>query len=550
LPATAPASRPATADNVAAPLSMQASVAARGFRFVGNTRLSDAELQKVVAPYVGRTLTSEELDRARRALTARYVDAGYINSGAVLPDQTVAGGIVTFRIIEGRLSDVDVTYKDADGKPTQRNWLVPEYVADRIRLAANPPPLDLLRLKDQLELLRQDRNIGQINAELKPGAESGDSRLDVQLRENNPYYVALQWSDRRNPSVGSTAYDLIAADSDLTGRGDSFHVQYDLANGPVNDPRLDGADDFSLDYSIPITPADTTFSINFTRTNALVTQLPFTDLNIASRTDSTSFTLRQPVYRRPVAEVGTADHPGKPSVEFDLFATAALRDNSTYLLGRPFSFSPGEDNGAGRVTVLRFGQELVMRGPSEALSGRSTISLGVPWFGATPNVGSGEAGGKFFAWLGQAQYVRLIGASDWQLVLRTVAQLSDRPLLPVEQFSLGGLDSVRGYPENYLVRDAGITGTAEVHIPLIHGKPGDAPMLALVPFVDGGYGWNRNHASAPSQALDSIGLGLLCNPNRHFSAQVFYGLALKDHALGGRDPEDLGVHFNVLYAPF
>ena len=69
----------------------------------------------------------------------------------------------------------------------------------------------------------------------------------------------------------------------------------------MNDPRLAGASDYSLDYAIPFTPADTTFAVNFTRTNALVTQAPFTDLNIRSNTDSASFTLRQPVFRKPVA---------------------------------------------------------------------------------------------------------------------------------------------------------------------------------------------------------------------------------------------------------
>src|SRR5438270_355603 len=82
----------------------------------------------------------------------------------------------------------------------------------------------------------------------------GDSRLDVQVRETNPFQVGLQWSNRRNPSVGSTAYDLLASDSDLTGRGDRLAVQYDIANGPPGDPQLAGADDFSLDYAIPFTP--------------------------------------------------------------------------------------------------------------------------------------------------------------------------------------------------------------------------------------------------------------------------------------------------------
>ena len=159
-----------------------------------------------------------------------------------------------------------------------------------------------------------------------------------------------------------------------------------------------------------------------------------------------------------------------------------------------------------------------MRSQDDALSARSTVNLGVPWFGATPDVNDSEAGGKFFAWLGQAQYVHLLGKSDWQLVLRAAGQLSDRPLLPTEQFSLGGIDSIRGYPENFLVRDQGVTGAIELHIPVLHGKSGNPDVLTFVPFIDGGYGWNHNHASAPAQAIDSVGLGLLYAPNRHFNA--------------------------------
>ncbi len=553
--ATVCGAQPTTAPSAGAPshggdpLSGQSAVYVKSFRFVGNTRFSGAKLAEAIKTFAGRRLTTERLEEARLVLTRLYVDAGYINSGAVLPDQVVSDGIITFRIVEGRLSDVDVTFKDGNGKSKDRHLLRSDYVADRIRFAANPPPMDLLRVKDELELLRQDPNIARINAELKPGTSAGDSRLDVQVTENNPFQLGLQWSNRRNPSVGSTAYDVLAYDRDLTGNGDLLNVQYDVANGPVNDPRLDGADDFSLNYAIPFTPADTSLAVNFTKTNALVTQTPFTDLNIRSRTTSTSLTLRQPIYRRPVAEAAGPGKPGSPSVQFDLFTAAAIRENSTSLLNRPFSFSPGENNGAGRVTVVRFGQELVMRSQNDALSARSIFSLGVPWFGSTPDF-PGQGGGRFFAWLAQAQYVHLIDKTDWQLVLRAAGQLSDRPLLPVEQFSLGGIDSIRGYPENDLVRDQGINGSVELHIPLIHGNSGAGEVLTLVPFFDAGYGWNRVRHAAPSQALDSVGVGLLFAPSSHVSAQLFYGAALQNHSHGSHDPEDLGIHFNVLFLAY
>src|SRR5882724_10829694 len=87
-------------------LSRATRVFVREFRFEGNTVFSSADLGKVVASYTGRELGFEDLEDARRAVTLHYTQHGYINSGAVLPDQRVADGVVVMRIIEGRLTDV------------------------------------------------------------------------------------------------------------------------------------------------------------------------------------------------------------------------------------------------------------------------------------------------------------------------------------------------------------------------------------------------------------------------------------------------------------
>jgi len=341
--------------------------------------------------------------------------------------------------------------------------------------------------------------------------------------------------------------DILASDSDLTGHGDVLSVRYDVVSGPIQDLRLEGGKDFSLDYSIPISPSETTFSINFTRTDTVVVDQTFGALNITSESDSLSMTLRQPLYRKPTAEPAANGKPASPSVEFDVFLTGSLRDNHTTLLGRPFSFSRGDENGTERVTAIRFGQELIMRTERDALSGRSTFSLGVPWFDATrqrQDIPSGD----FFAWVGQVQYVHLLGKSDWQLVLRGTAQLADRPLLTLEQFALGGVGTLRGYPENVLVADEAVAGTIELRVPVL--KKSGADVLTLVPFFDAGYGWNRHPTTVHPQALDSVGIGLLFNPDRHISAQIYYGAALQHHARDSHDVENLGLHFNVVVLVF
>ena len=47
-----------------------------------------------------------ELEQLRQAISRYYVDRGYINSGALLPDDFYRDGIVHFRIVEGRVDQV------------------------------------------------------------------------------------------------------------------------------------------------------------------------------------------------------------------------------------------------------------------------------------------------------------------------------------------------------------------------------------------------------------------------------------------------------------
>src|SRR6185369_5962177 len=80
----------------------------REIRVLGSTVFSPEDLAKVTDPYKNRELTSEDLEALRVTLTLLYVNNGYVNSGAILPDQTLTEGVLSYQIIEGQLSAVDV----------------------------------------------------------------------------------------------------------------------------------------------------------------------------------------------------------------------------------------------------------------------------------------------------------------------------------------------------------------------------------------------------------------------------------------------------------
>ena len=190
---------------------------------------------------------------------------------------------------------------------------------------------------------------------------------------------------------------------------------------------------------------------------------------------------------------------------------------------------------------------MITRGQEDALSLRSTFSVGVPVFDYTTNRDN-LPGGEFISWLGQAQYVRAIPHTSMQAVVRAAGQLSSRPLLTIEQFAVGGVETVRGYRENQVVKDQGIVGSFELRIPIVRGTDGSADVLTFVPFYDIGYAVNHNRD--PGEFIDSAGVGLLFNPNRHVSAAVYYGVPFRNIDTSHHDPQDYGFHFSLLLQAF
>ena len=93
-------------------------------------------------------------------------------------------------------------------------------------------------------------------------------------------------------------------------------------------------------------------------------------------------------------------------------------------------------------------------------------------------------------------------------------QLTNRPLFPIEQFALGGIDTVRGYREYLTVTDDAALISAELHIPVgklrlpYLAKTDDAGTMQFVPFYDYGRGWNVDRPTPYPPNISGVGAGL------------------------------------------
>jgi hemolysin activation/secretion protein len=482
------------------------------FRFTGNTAIASDELDAVVAAYRGRELSNDDFEVIRVALTRHYIKRGFINSGAVLPDQEIKAGIITFQIIEGRISRIDVIGS---------RRLPESYVHDRVALDAGPP-VNVYAIRDRLYLLQQDPRIRRLDAALLPGTRPGEAILRIDLDEALSQRVWFTVNNYRPPSVGAERAEVELLDYNLLGYGDTFGLR-----GGVTE----GSDDLDLNYAIPLNARDTALQLRYARNRSAVVESPFDQLDVQSRSQTIGIGVWHFLHKAPQEEVG-------------LGVTFEQRQSRSYLLGEPFAFSPGTPaNGRVRLSALRFAQSWLTHNPDRVLSARSTFSVGVDAYDPTLN-SSGEPDARFLAWLGQLQWVERLFARHDELVTRVDTQVTDDPMLSLEQFSVGGAHSVRGYRENQLVGDNGLVASMEYRLSL-WSDPGRGHRVQLAGFFDWGRSWNRERPTPEPEVLASIGAGLRATYYPWLDFELYYGSRLKKVAEQNNDLQDRGVHFQL-----
>lgn len=502
------------------PGEIPATITVERFEVEGSTVFSPEEFAQVLAPYTKKPISFAELFQARSAVTQLYISRGYITSGALIPPQSLGGGVVKIQVVEGSLEAINIT-------GTKK--LYPRYIRDRIAVRVGKP-LNQQQLLSALQLLQLNPLIQNLSAELATGSRPGTNILEVNVTEAQTAHIQLLTDNGRSPSVGSFRRQVQANEANLLGLGDNLSVAYS---------NTDGSNSLDTSYTLPLNPRDGTLSFNYGTSASNVIERPFNELDINASSRYYELTLRQPVIQTP-------------SQEFALGLTAARREtDALFLEGLQIPFpSPGADErGRTRVSALQFFQEWTARNSNQAIAARSQFSLGIGALDSTIN--ETEPDSRFFSWRGQAQWVRLL-AADTLLLVRTNVQLADRALVPLEQFGLGGINSVRGYRQDALLTDNGAFTSVELRLP-IYRRRRQRLLVQLVPFVDLGTTWNNSSKVAntsESNTLASLGVGLRCQLGDYFTARLDWGIPLIDIPSGDRTWQENGLYFSLIYNPF
>ncbi|MEG4074500.1 ShlB/FhaC/HecB family hemolysin secretion/activation protein [Microcoleus sp. Pol14C2] len=507
------------------------AISVTNFRFIGNTVFSQKTLEQKIIKKILKLdsntnrITFAQLQQIISEVTKFYNEKGYINSFAYLPTTSEepnqrlqnrgAAGEVIIKIVEGGLESIRVRRR------TGKQRLNFNYICSRLAIASQP--LQTSRLLDALRLLQLDPLIKSISAELIPGSQLYRSALEVKFEEEKTFSAALLLDNRRAPSIGSFRRQLQLTEANLLGKGDGLSLAY---------TNTDGSNAFDLSYTLPLNPNNGTINLSAGVTANRVIEEPFEKVDIRAAAQYFDLTLRQPILRNPRQELAVG-------------VTATRRESGTSILGEDFPLSAGADaKGRTGISAVRFFQDWTVRNNDELLALRSQFSLGLGVFNATVNSEAPDS--RFLAWRGQGQWIRRL-RRDTFVLAKTDIQLANRTLLPLEQFGIGGGNSVRGYRQDILLADNGISASAELRFPIFGRSDRGLGVLQITPFVDAGTVWNSSgRDSLERQLLLSVGTGLRWELGDSMSANFYWGIPLVDVNSRGTTWQEKGLHFSVL----
>jgi len=455
----------------------------------GNSLLSDALVERLVAPYMGPGRRFADIEGARSALEKAYQDAGYLSVLVSLPNQRVDAGEVTLTVVEAPVERLNVS-SAAHTRPQLIREALPALAPGQV------PHFPSVQ--------QQIADAQSANLQITPlvnASEQGDA-IDVELKvqDKAPYFGNIEYTNAQSFNTTKGRVNATAGINNLFQRGHTLGLSWQYAP-----QRPDDTNTWSLLYGVPVGPkdellftltssnSDTPTQVSGSGPDSTLTKGTFAGVRWTHQLAALNWPVRHSVY------LGL-DY--KRNRDFNTFKDGEIvqRPPTRYpILSGGYNFT---HNGAGDVLSTASAS---LRGVSSAMGGRTVDCEGVQL--EQFDCKRAGASSHFAALQLAVGHARPVWG-NWRLNLSADLQLATGALPSGEQYSLGGNSTVRGYFDFEQSGDEGWRARAELVSPVWLEVAG-VQSTALA-FMDRGF--VRIVDPQPTQTarthLGSYGLGL------------------------------------------
>jgi hemolysin activation/secretion protein len=426
--------------------------------------------------------TLGQLQETANVITQRFREAGLILAQAYVPAQKVENGVVRISFLPGTLGQLS----------SEDN----EHYSDKVM---QKPFVELLgkpvQLKDvESALLRMDDLPGlDAFGIFRPGKNIGETELVLKAKEEDPFEFLVVADNHGVQTTGE--YRLIASLTwnNPTGNGDELNITALQTFDPEDSTY--GA----LSYEIPVYKPGYSagFSINTNNYEVSQSASPFID---GETTIGTVFGRYQFIRSRVLNAYSELSFSRKKA-DIDVIGFPSEDDLSVFSIALGFDNVDSRFQGINEGSV-RYSQGLAdFAGSMEKAGNNNALRAG--------------SGGDFTKVDFDLTRLQFFSANQ-SLLMRLSGQHSDDLLSSIEQFSIGGPNSVRAYTVSEYVSDKGLFTSLEwiLNAPGFANKPAFAgrtwgEVFAISIYADYAVGKLNDAAGAPEgEKVEVSGAGL------------------------------------------
>ena len=461
----------------AAPAAPESSFRLNGVSLKGVQALDESELHALAARYLNRDVTLSDLEALAQSISEKYREHGYFLAEAVIPVQTVNGGVVEISVIEGLLGKINVEV--APDAPISESVVRAFLSSLKTGRALNGPQYEraMLLLSDLPGVL--------VSSRLEEGVQTGTTDLTVEVGVSRRLTFSLDADNQGTKETGRYRFGGSARVASPFGVGDNLDVRLMVSN---NTDLTTGR----ISYEGPLGASGLRGGISYAHVDYQIGG-EFADLDPYGTADIFDVTLNYPLIR---------------SRRQNLHLRLGMDRKQLKDSYRALDFTSRK-----RITGLKLGWTWERR---DTLFGGGYWASAGDWYRGRLNIrdklsSDADEGPYGLNTQGNFNKITLQGSrlqrlfDRHSLYLSLGGQWASKNLYASEKLSLGGAQAVRAYLSNQALVDKGFISSLEWRWSM------NATMTPFM-FYDFGMGWLSKEPLSDQtgnhQKLSGAGIGL------------------------------------------
>lgn len=478
------------------------------------------EINEIKALVEGKYVTAEDLNNLMSLINGLYIKRNVLTAKAYLPQDALRNAILKIMLVEAKLGKVEI-----ENNRYTRDFFIRAYLEQK-----EGDVLDITTVEKNLRQFNQNARGTLLKAKLKPGEAENTTDIVVVAEEEFPIHLSGSLDNFGGHSTGKTRYGAVLSFDSVIGFQDRLSVAGNWS---------DSSRTAYVDYNFPLNTKDTRLGISYMYGDSDITNGPYRDFDIHSKTETVSAYVSHPFIRD-----ARTDLSGVASLNYKVMKNDISDFNYTSMddvnLGLGINYQHKWDD------AFMYTSHTFTNGYIDDKILRSDD--------------------YFFKYTGDVYGVKYY---DNGIVLtgKFSAQYVPQDVPFIEQAQVGGMSTVRGYDEGLLMGHSSFVASVEALFPLPFLPKDDINLFSyktnegeqkdykynlrnnvkFATFVDTGGVYRHKFTSTSQDYITGAGVGFRASITKNVQARLYWAYAVSHDNL---DVPDNNFHFDVILAAF